>query len=603
MAALSYIPSFYFYKFANAVAAPYNSMAAYGNGLIDASGNVIGDPSAIDPFEYFVIKLKNIFDQLPPNVTKYKLGNILGIMQLFSEQVQHIGITKDQFNCLVEAHITNLTDGNVSYFELIEDMTAGGIGGAGTLGTPADAPNANKGNVSGYDPVMGQVQSRNAPMNMIGAVEMFGLPSDEFRMIKATKGFPKTPTGNYLKRFGHRNADKKIAIRDEETGEVHWLPAANKKSFVEEYGLEGLDILNETADMQVLDQDNDGDTDTQDVLIGLEHEENDVNNPHHVKKMAAGHLGNLERMKASNTGNASLRGTAAAHEVRTRMAMSAIGMYEADLDNSGSNSGVDQAYFKRISHPRYINKAINNSGPDFIPYAQRAKAPASSAWNFFGGESKYRPSGRVLIPTEPILSALPSGVDREIAQSTFEGGHGLSTIRPSGQSKKLFNILTQDPVKELMTSSAEAEISKGRVPHSLQVKGMYTPRLIHGTGIDDMARHFATHQSSHGNVGIRSLRPTKTPSKVQTEFGEIKFPQQMEYVLGRINPSQQREIVVDDRHLGFLRNKMLGTSPSEEHKADVDAIIGGWAGELEKGGFYKKNREINLRAPRISEVL
>ena len=600
MAALSYIPSFYFYKFANAVAAPYNSMAAYGNGLIDASGNIIGDPSAIDPFEYFVIKLKNIFDQLPPNVTKYKLGNILGIMQLFSEHVENFGITKDQFNCLVEAQITNITDGNVSYLELIEDMTAGGIGGAGTLGTPDDAPNANKGNISGYDPVMGQMQSRNTPMNMIGAVEMFGLPSEEFRMIKATKGFPKTSTGNYLKRFGHRNSDKKIAIRDEETGEVHWLPASNKKSFVEEYGLERLDILNETADIQVLDLDDDGDTDTTDVLVGLE---NDVSNPQHVRKMAAGHLSNLSRIMSSETGNRSLSGTAAAHEVRTRMAMTAIGMHEADLDNSGSNSGVDQAYFQRISNPRYVNKSINNSGPDFIPYAKRTKRPSSSAWDFFGGESKYRPSGRVLIPTKPLLAAIPTELDREIAKTTFEGGHGSSTIRPSGRSKILFDLLTQDPVKDLMTSSAETEISRGQVPHSLQVQGAYTPRLIHGTGIEDMAQHFATHRSSHGNVGVRSIRPTKTPSKVQTEFGEVKFPAQMEFVLGRINPRKQREIVVDDTHLGFLRDKMLGTSPSEDHKAEVDSIMGGWASELEKGGFYKRNRQVDPKAPRISEVL
>jgi hypothetical protein len=31
--------------------------------------------------------------------------------------------------------------------------------------------------------------------------------------------------------------------------------------------------------------------------------------------------------------------------------------------------------------------------------------------------------------------------------------------------------------------------------------------------------------------------------------------------------------------------------------------MGGWASELEKGGFYKRNRQVNPRAPRISEVL
>ena len=589
----AYIPSFSISNFAQSVSAPYTSFGAYASGVIDANGNLLKPESSIDPYEYFVIKLKKIFEELPTNYTKARLNSYMSPFQIFNEESEFLGIPKEHFLMFVEGYL----EGGLL---LNEDMGAGmATGGSpGSLGTAQVVPNT--GTVMGYDKPMDLPLFRRSP------VEMFDVDHNEFQNFKnakAWKHIPDSPTKKYLKRFQQRNPNGKMAIRtkkpDTDEHDLYWItyPA---KNFMEEYGLEGLDILNEKKDIQVVDLDNDGDTDTTDVLVGLE---NDVSNPHHVKKMAAGHLSNLSKIMSSETGNESLKGNAAAHEVRTRMAMAAIGMHEADLDNSGSNSGVDQAYFQRISNPRYVNKSINNSGPDFIPYAQRARRPASSAWDFFGGESKYRPSGRVLIPTKPLLAAIPTELDREIAKTTFEGGHGLSTIRPSGQSKKLFDLLTQDPVKNLMTSSAETEISRGQVPHSLQVQGAYTPRLIHGTGIEDMAQHFATHRSSHGNVGVRSIRPTKTPSKVQTEFGEVKFPAQMEFVLGRINPKQQKEIVVDDTHLGFLRNKMLGTSPSEEHKAEVDSIMGGWASELEKGGFYKRNRQVNPRAPRISEVL
>jgi hypothetical protein len=147
---------------------------------------------------------------------------------------------------LVEAEITSRTNGEISYIELLEDMgtaVAGGAGEPGGLGVPADAPQANKGGVSGYDPRMGGVLTRNKPNNMIGAVEIFNVSPEEFNLFKMTKYYPKTKTGNYLRRFGHRNAGSKIAVRNEDGGEVFWLPAANKKSFIEEYGLEGLDIL------------------------------------------------------------------------------------------------------------------------------------------------------------------------------------------------------------------------------------------------------------------------------------------------------------------------------------------------------------------------
>ena len=249
MGRLQYIPSFYFYKFADAVSGPYTSLQAFRSNLIDSDGNITGNESSIDSFEYFVIKLKKIFDQLPPGLTRYKLSNLIGTMQIFSESVEEFGITADQFNMLVEAEITSRTNGEISYIELLEDMgtaVAGGGGTPGGLGVPADAPQANKGGVSGYDPRMGSVLTRNEPNNMFGAIEMFNVSPEEFNLFKMTKYYPKTKTGNYLRRFGHRNAGSKIAVRNEDGGEVFWLPKTIKKSLSEEI-IDGLNEIRKKA--------------------------------------------------------------------------------------------------------------------------------------------------------------------------------------------------------------------------------------------------------------------------------------------------------------------------------------------------------------------
>jgi hypothetical protein len=232
MGRLQFIPSFYFYKFANAIADPYTSLDAYRNGAIDESGNIKTSESNIDPFEYFVIKLKKIFEQLPPGMTRYKLSNLIGTMQIFSEEAKQHGLSGEEFNVLVEAEILLKSEGTVSYLELLEDMATGG--GAGALGVPAEAPETNKGGVSGYDPRMGNMFTRSEPLNMIAAVEMFNVPSNEFKLFKASKYYPKSPTGNYLRRFGHRNPNARMAVKDEETGEIYWLPKATKKSLAEE---------------------------------------------------------------------------------------------------------------------------------------------------------------------------------------------------------------------------------------------------------------------------------------------------------------------------------------------------------------------------------
>jgi hypothetical protein len=232
-----YIPSFFFYKFAQTLADPYTSFEAYRAGNIDASGNITGNESNIDPFEYFVIKLKKILEELPPGSTKYKTNNLFGVLQLFSEHAENFGITNEDFQILVEAELMAK--------ELTEDMTTGGA--AGALGTPAEAPGANKGNVSGYDPVMGSMATRSGPVNMFASVEMFNIPTSEYKLFKLDKGYPKTATGNYVRRYGQRNSNQKLAVRDEDSGEIYWLPAPNKKTFVETYNLKNLKLLDESV--------------------------------------------------------------------------------------------------------------------------------------------------------------------------------------------------------------------------------------------------------------------------------------------------------------------------------------------------------------------
>jgi uncharacterized protein YutD len=77
----------------------------------------------------------------------------------------------------------------------------------------------------------------------------------------------------------------------------------------------------------------------------------------------------------------------------------------------------------------------------------------------------------------------------------------------------------------------------------------------------------------------------------------------MAHLLDSVRKQNQRQIIVDDKHIKHLRNRMLGDNPTEEHKSDVDAIIGDWTKEMSLGGFYKPNREIALTGSQISEVL
>lgn len=250
MGSPAFIPTFSMADFAQAIAAPYSSFRAYQSGVIDSQGNLIKPESSIDPFEYFVIKMKKIFDEIPPTITKSRLSSYNSAFQLFSEEAKAFGIPFDQFVFFVEGYLT-------SKFLLTEDMGAGAAGGGMATGTsPGDlgVPQEYKsvGQVSGYDKPL------PSPMFQRGPVEMFDLEQNEFDTFKGAKGWknlPDSATKRYLQRFQRRNPSGRMGIRtkrDNGESDLYWItyPA---KNFMEQFGLENLDFLFEETDKEELE--------------------------------------------------------------------------------------------------------------------------------------------------------------------------------------------------------------------------------------------------------------------------------------------------------------------------------------------------------------
>lgn len=236
---IQYVPSFYFYKFAEGISAPYTSLTAYSSGAIDSRGNIIKPESSIDPLEYLIIKLKKIFEELPQGMTKSKLGNFMTTLQLFGEEAEKFGITTSEYSGLMEATLALQVSPDLSYFELTEDMDAGG------MGTPATSPGYNNGSVSGYDPVMGTTRRKEPVIAGLDNCEMFDVCPEEFKHFSSAKAWShvpnELPSKSYLQRMQRSNPTKKYILRsvNPDTNETnyHWIQY-NPKSFMEEYNLE-----------------------------------------------------------------------------------------------------------------------------------------------------------------------------------------------------------------------------------------------------------------------------------------------------------------------------------------------------------------------------
>jgi hypothetical protein len=233
MGGSQYIPSFSLSTFAQAVSSPYTSLNAYRSGTIDEHGNLLKPESSIDDFEYFIIKLKKIFDQVPMSYTRSALDSYATTFKMFSEEAEHYGLKPYEFMFFVEGYLTTL---------LTEDMTTGSA--PGTLGTPAQS--SSEGGVMGYEKILGA-----PPAPFMGGMQMFDVSKEElenFKTHKAWKHIPDSETKKYLQRFQRRNKDSKIAMRalDPETGkyEVHWVKM-KPMSFMEEFNIDIENILNE----------------------------------------------------------------------------------------------------------------------------------------------------------------------------------------------------------------------------------------------------------------------------------------------------------------------------------------------------------------------
>lgn len=247
MAGPSYIPSFYFSKFAQGISEPFTALSAYQAGAIDENGNFLKPESSIDPLEYLIIKLKRIFAELPMGMTKAKLGNYMSTMQLFGEEAKEFGISDSEFIGLVEANLL-LNGHTVSYIELCEDMGAAGMASAAT------SPGYNTGSVSGYDPVMGTTRRDTPVLQGMDNCEMFDVCPEEmrgFKDAKAWKHVPDSETKRYLQRYQRRNPKGHMALRsmNPDTGEsdLYWIKF-KPLSFMEEYSLKNFNFLVEEID-------------------------------------------------------------------------------------------------------------------------------------------------------------------------------------------------------------------------------------------------------------------------------------------------------------------------------------------------------------------
>lgn len=258
------VPSFYYYKFAEAISSPFTSLNAFTAGAIDAQGNILKPESSIDPFEYFVIKLKKIFDQLPYGTTKASLSTYIPALRTFTEEAEKFGITKEQFSFFVEGVFARETNGHVSYFLLNEEM------GSANLGGPATSSGYNTGGVSGIDRPMGSgVARRKSVLGFEDSCEMFDVCPEDYIGFSSADAWDKVPDSEskkYIQRYQRSNPNKKMAIRNSDSGEIYFLKLKprnkNNKNLVEEYIAK---LLNEKKLKFATDSYEDDATDKEDI--------------------------------------------------------------------------------------------------------------------------------------------------------------------------------------------------------------------------------------------------------------------------------------------------------------------------------------------------
>jgi hypothetical protein len=219
------VSSFYYSNFIAAISAPYTNLNAYRAGVIDSNGNILKPESSIDSFEYLIIKLKKIFEQLPAGTTKAKLNQYAAAFQLFSEEASSFGMDKDTVELIIEGFLAANSNGELSYIELKEDVTSGNLGG------PSSSPAQNTGAVSGFDAPMGQPMTRRLA-SLLGvnkqACEIYDVCPEDFDELsnpnlKSWDEVPDSETKRYMQRSQRRSGGPIILIRDSGTNRMHKL--------------------------------------------------------------------------------------------------------------------------------------------------------------------------------------------------------------------------------------------------------------------------------------------------------------------------------------------------------------------------------------------
>ena len=219
------VSSFYYSNFIAAISGPYTNLNAYRAGVIDSNGNILKPESSIDSFEYLIIKLKKIFEQLPAGTTKAKLNQYAAAFQLFSEEASSFGMDKDTVELIIEGFLAANSNGELSYIELKEDMTSGNLGG------PSSSPAQNTGAVSGFDAPMGQPMTRKLA-SLLGmskqACEIYDVCPEDFDELsnpnlKSWDEVPDSETKRYMQRSQRRSGGPMILIRDSGTNRMHKL--------------------------------------------------------------------------------------------------------------------------------------------------------------------------------------------------------------------------------------------------------------------------------------------------------------------------------------------------------------------------------------------
>jgi hypothetical protein len=154
-------------------------------------------------------------------MTKSSLSSYIPTLQMFSEEIEPYGISNEELTFFIEGVVASNSEGEASYIELMEDM------GSANLGGPATSAGYNTGGVSGHDvPMQKGIMKRKSILGFENSCEMFDVCPEEYKSFKesdAWRFIPDSDTKRYLQRYQRRNPSGKMAVRNSDTGEIHWL--------------------------------------------------------------------------------------------------------------------------------------------------------------------------------------------------------------------------------------------------------------------------------------------------------------------------------------------------------------------------------------------